>query len=378
MPLNEKELSYYKNNNIPENTLPKMPDQQLETRRIEIFFEPFNARPQDIFFFIYENQKFIGRKHISELSIQGRITGTKCSQIKAAMLLGIVKQERVLDKGILLAYLPIKPEEKLGIFNQLKFNVLIEIYFPYPFLNQDHKEDVSPIEFWNPSLSQVQNLNAGEDHIRKYTIHFLSRFNLKNKIIYDPACSTGQFLGTIKKYFPMTITIGQDLNPKMTAYARTHSNIDQIYEGDAKNSPIKDESVDFIFFRFLNLEVVSTEMAQQLFPTIANRCRNGGYLILLGHTPILLSAEIFKFLGLQLEQCIAHNSGEDAIFQYYVLKKLAPVPKLDLEKMSVFNVTSSKKKIYPATHSVLFRLNKTIQTTRTIANESEYENRAKL
>lgn len=338
--IRQKELEYFKKNQIPAYTAKRsFRPTEVRQRESEIFFEAFNQRPQDIFYFTLNNTRFIGRKFLSELSIAGKITGTKDSQLTAAMILGIANSEQITDEGIIIAFHPLENGEKLFLFDSLASDLLTEIHFPYPFLNVKHEEDISPDDFWDPTTDQVDSLNAGEVHIREYTQKFLARFNLKDKIVYDPACSTGEFLGSIKSNHPEIRAIGQDLNKKMANYAKKTGKLDIVLDGDAKQSPIKEESVDFIFFRFLNLEVVSTKTAHEIFPKIANRCKNGGYLILLGHTPLLMNAQWFQKLGLTVEQCIAHNGI--SMFQYYVLKKTQPVPELRYEQLQILDRAKS-------------------------------------
>ena len=329
-----QELHYFDTSRIARDTIAQAPIMaEVSKRTIEIYFEAFSARPQDIFFFSMELYKFVGRKSLSTLSLEQKITGTKCSRITADMILGVVCRDQITDQGVILSFKPLRACEKLGIFNALKQNPLTDLYFPYPFLNAQNVEDVSPDEFWVPTPEQVSSLNAGEEHIRRYTQNILQRFNLTNMKIYDPACSTGQFLSAIKKAYPSTYCIGQDLNKQMVEYTRQNSCLDELHEGSADVSPVADESVDFIFFRFLNLEVVDTRLAHALFSKIANRCKNGGHIIVLGHTPILLSAEWFERLGLVIEQTIGHD--DVSVFQYYILQKNQPVPEFHYEDFHI-------------------------------------------
>ena len=266
------------------------------------------------------------------------------------MILGVANSEQMTDQGILISFNPLENGEKLFLFDSLASNLLTEIHFPYPFLNEKREEDISPDDFWDPTSEQVESLNAGETHIREYTQKFLAKFDLRDKIIYDPACSTGEFLGSIKLNHPEIRAIGQDLNKKMADYAKKTGKLDVVLQGDAKNSLIQDESVDFIFFRFLNLEVVSTKTAHEIFPEIANRCKNGGYLVLLGHTPLLMNATWFERLGLTVEQCIAHNGK--SMFQFYVLNKTQRIPQLKYEQLLILDRVDSPK--FQPSRSTLF------------------------
>ena len=186
-----EEMKYFHDNQIPQKTIPQCPDiSMVLKRKVCVLFEPNNARPQDIFFFLIGSHKFVGRKLVSKLSIEEKITGTKCSRITAEMILGIAAGEQLTDEGIILFYRPLQTAEKLGIFNQLKVRLTTEISFPYPYFNEKKREDISPNDFWDVSEEQVDNLNWGEAHIRAYTHELLKKFDLTGKILYDPACST--------------------------------------------------------------------------------------------------------------------------------------------------------------------------------------------
>ncbi len=299
---------------------------EINSRPAALLYERFDGRPQDIFFLDYKGVKIIGRKLVSNLYLERKILGAKCSKITAPMLLGIYEREQILSRGLQLFYRPLEDGEKLALFDALKDELTSELYFPYPYLDEHNEEAIWPVEFWNLTPDFAESLDFGEVAFRQYVIQWLSRFDLEGKVLYDPACSTGKFLGEIKKHYPEAYTIGQDINQQMAEYASRH--IDKVYWGDSLNSPVKE--ADFIFFRFLNLEVVPFEQALTLFKTIGNRCRDGGYLILFGHTPVLLSSQWFQMLGLEVEQTIAHHEGD--LFQFYVLRKQKPLPPLNFKE----------------------------------------------
>ena len=73
---------------------------------------------------------------------------------------------------------------------------------------------------------------------------------MNNKVIYDPACSTGEFLEDFKKKFPESYTIGHDLSQEMVNYAKDF--VDEACCCNAIDSPLKEKSVDLMFLRFLN------------------------------------------------------------------------------------------------------------------------------
>ncbi|HLB42033.1 MAG TPA: methyltransferase domain-containing protein [Gammaproteobacteria bacterium] len=348
------EFFYYKNKTFKNITpVTELDLSLINSRKVECKFERHHYYPADYFFFNYTGGTFCGRKILSELFLTGKQSYKKCNQLTAPMIIGLVSRTQILEKGILIFYKPLENPEKAFLFNQLKQNPLIDLYFPFPVFNKELKEYVQTVEAWDPSETMADGLNAGEQHLRNYTMKFLSQFDLKGKKIYDPACSTGKFLESIKQTYPESITIGQDINPEMIKFAKRHSKVDEFHVGNALYPAVENESVDFVFLRFLNSSVVSSEYALKLFCNIAQSCKINGIMVVFGFTPVLLSAEIFQMLNLEVRQTIAYNEENDSIFQYYVLKKTTPVPQLKYESFSTLNLSQQQflamgKNITPA------------------------------
>lgn len=82
-------------------------------------------------------------------------------------------------------------------------------------------------------------------------------------------------------------------------------------------------SADFCFVRFLNSEVVKSSEAEALLTALLPTVKKGGYVIIFGHTPVLLSSANYRALPeFEVIQCIASAVDNSGIFQYYVLKKV--------------------------------------------------------
>jgi isonocardicin synthase len=302
-------------------------------------YERHHYYPKDYFFFKHNGVNYFGRKTLSTLYLEGKQPYKKCNQIKATMILGLLLRHQTTEKGLVFYYKPLQNDEKVFLFMQMKANLKTDIYFPFPSFDKKLQEYVQSVDAWDPTGGELaDDLNVGEAHIRDYTHELLSTYNLTGKKIYDPACSTGEFLGSIKKRFPETYTIGQDINPDMIKHAKAHSPIDELHAGTALYPAVGPNSVDFIFLRFLNTSVVSTAVALQLFTKIANCCKDDGIIIVFGFTPVLLSGEIFEMLNLKVKQNIAYSKQHDSVFQYYVLQKNGPVATLKYENYSLFKL----------------------------------------
>jgi ubiquinone/menaquinone biosynthesis C-methylase UbiE len=338
------EIAYYNSHFFSRAELPvkKLDLSLIQARKVQCIFERHHYYPADLFFFSIDGVNYFGRKTISPIYIAGKQQYKKCNQLAAHMIIGLSLRTQTTDKGQVIFYKPLNKGEKVFLFNYLKNNLDIDIYFPYPVL-KNGREDVQSIDAWDTSDELAEDLNTGEDHIRQYTLDFLSQFNLNGARIYDPACSTGKFIDSIKKTYPEAYLIGQDINPTMIAHAKKHSLANELHVGNALYPCVPKESVDFMFLRFLNLSVLSSENALKLFCKLANCCKNNGTIVVFGFTPVLLSAELFSMLELDVKQTIAYNESTNTLFQYYVLKKTQPVPMLRYEHFSA--LTLSKKQI---------------------------------
>lgn len=278
--------------------------------------------PQNIF--ILENKDFppiVGRKILSDLYIKNKINALNCSKITSSMILGFLKEKKVLNNDLSIKYYPFTNWEKINIFKKVAKDRLTNIFFPFYYINFDTKKEkeCSP-EGWKLSPEKVINLSNWEKHFREYTKTYFSNIIKDWYIIYDPACSTGTFLSSIKENFPLCRTIGQDLSKEMTEYAKDF--VDEIYTGDAINSPLPNNYVDIMFLRFLNSEIVTSSNAYILFDTLAKKVKINGYIVLFWHTPVLLKQDYFcKHWNFKILHSSGHNINDNSIFQYYILKK---------------------------------------------------------
>lgn len=295
--------------------------ENIMKRELGTFCDKTFNFPQHIFLIDnYKGNILVGRKIKSVLSIENKINAFHCSMITSSMLLGFFIRKEENGKDVKVHYYPFTKGEKVTIFNEIKHDKMINLYYPFKYRHfSTNEEEKSPNEGWSLNPEKVVYLGYGEEHIRDYTITFLRNIVKHDMVIYDPACSTGQFLNTIKKAYPFVKTIGQDLSREMCDYAKDY--VDEIYYGDSINSQIKDNSVDIMFLRFLNSEVVTTEYAYKLFDSLIKKVKNKGKIIAFGHTALLIEDSYFKECGLITQQRIAYDKKYDAIFQYYVLEK---------------------------------------------------------
>ena len=289
--------------------------------RDSIIFRDFDYNlPQNIFIINFHNgKKIVGRKIRSILRIENKINAINCSMINSPMLLGFLKNRSKDKRQITIEYYPFTNEEKKCIFNKLISDRTFDIYYPYKYRDfYSNKEEQSPDTGWTFNPDKKEYLGFGETHLRKFTSDFFKNIDMDNKIIYDPACSTGEFLSSLKKEYPKCYTIGHDLSQEMINYAKNY--VDESCCCNALNTPLKENSVDIMFLRFLNSEVVSTQAAYKILKELLPKVRKKGLVVCFGHTPVLIKKEQFEKFGLKTIICNGYDKERNAIFQYYVFE----------------------------------------------------------
>lgn len=295
---------------------------KIKNRKTERFLEKDYNKPQNIFFIkLNEEITIFGRKLLSILRQKKLIPSINCSLISSSMIIGILSDYKKEEREIAINYYPLTDGEKKCLFSTIKLNRAFDIYHPFIFYDYyTRKESDSPIDGWKIRKNTKNELFNGEQHIRDFTIKFLNTIDVTdNAIFFDPACSTGDFLSSIKNIYPTIKTIRQDLGIEMVKCAQ--EKLDIVYHGDALNSPVDDESIDFLFLRFLNFRVVTSEKAKKIYFNLIKKVKNNGYIICFGHTPVLLLLEDLKVDNLKIISCNGYSKEYDSIFQYYILKK---------------------------------------------------------
>lgn len=321
--LEKKEIEIYNGTYFNEKDIANINEINLSNifNRKTVIYEDYDYNlPQNIFLLKpYKDKIIVGRKIRSILRIENKINAINCSMITAPMLLGFLKKRNLKDRKIKIEYYPFTKEEKKFIFNEIKKNRKIDIYYPYKYRDfYTGKEETSPATGWTFNPEKKEYLGYGEVHFRKFTEEFIKGLNTEYKIIYDPACSTGEFLSDYKKNFPMSHTIGHDLSKEMIEYAKNY--VDESLCCNAVNSPLSNNSVDLMFLRFLNSEVVDTKNAYKIFKVLYPKVKKKGLIICFGHTPVLIRKEMFQRHGLIPIICNGYDKERDAIFQFYVFE----------------------------------------------------------
>ena len=319
----ELEKNYYDTMIIKDNkNINNVNYDEVIQRKENIFVDKDFNLPQNIFFLELPNGHTIfGRKILSILHRNKELTSLNCSRIDDNMIIGILKNYSYKSPNISIEYYPLKDGERICIYNSIKYNNNINIHFPFTYYDYFTKQEKSsPKDGWHYYENLDIYLARGEKHIRKETIKFLSDELLTSStVIYDPACSTGNFLKEIKDNFPNIFTIGADLSKEMMEVASPK--VDLALCENAYNSSIHNNSVDYLFLRFLNFHVVTKKEALEIYKILLEKVKSGGKIICFGHTPVLLSKEELINRNCNLNCCSAYDDEYNSKFQYYVLTK---------------------------------------------------------
>lgn len=289
-------------------------------RVVETYAE---GKPYDLFFLSVRGRRLVGRK--SEAAFPGPDRADqpaerlKCCLVEPHMLLGVAEREQVGEDHVAVFYRPLAEAEKSALWAEAVTDPLTDLYYPYAQIGDRVRVAVgAEANGWEATRERVRELDHAESVLRDYVPRRLAQLGFDGAVAYDAACSTGAFLAAVKRHFPAIRTIGQDLSAGMVGYAR--SRVDQVHLGDSIRPAIPERSADLVICRHLNAFVVGTRQAHELFAAAVSRCRTGGYVVLLGHTPLLISSEWCEMSGLRVVQRSAATPAGHALFQCYILQ----------------------------------------------------------
>lgn len=278
--------------------------------------EELTNRPERLFLFRLGDTWQVGYKTISDFVVDDDMPGIFCSRVYWHNVLGPLTSLRTSESDVRIGFQPLDEAGRRAVFEAI--TPLTELVHPFAKQCEPGQEITHTADGWDVDEREAALLNLGEEHIRRYTRDlFGARFAelTADVTAYDPACSTGRFLADFAGLNPSRIrTVGQDISQQMVDHAAAH--LERVHQGDAMRPAVGPFSVDIMFTRFLNAEVVSTEQARQLLPRLAITLKPGGTMVLLGHSPLLVDAADITSIGLRVLQTVARQ--DDYVFQYYV------------------------------------------------------------
>jgi isonocardicin synthase len=215
-------------------------------------------------------------------------------------------------------YLPMCPDEIAIVFRAA--DATCELHYPLKRVVKG-RETAQPPEYWDGRAVNPDSMDADEVVLREAAAATLVGKLVDGKVIYDPACSSGAFLAFLKQRFPGVRAVGQDRSAAMVAIARAR--MDECYLGDSSQPRCGPAAADVVVCRHLNLDVVTSDEAKALFGTAAQVLRPGGWMIILGHTPVLLSSAWMEAQGFEVLVRCGFTPSRHAAFQFYLLRRPA-------------------------------------------------------
>ncbi|MCX2545562.1 class I SAM-dependent methyltransferase [Pseudomonas sp. COW5] len=284
------------------------------------YLEPPGSGLHHVFFLRVNGEVWVGRKRLQR---DRHFRWRASSVLKPCMLLGPLLHSLWGDEGLSIGYRTASAEQKAQTFERALRLADSEILFPFPIVDAAGREAVCPADFWQCSESLAEQLNNDEQHLREQCAGLLQAITETGALIYDPACSTGEFIAHLARALPDCLCLGSDRSATMIEHARqvhgrTSVEFRLLDASDAFDAGIH---CDVLILRFLNAEVLTRREARAAFESLIRCVKPGGTLLVFGHTPVLIPVVwLASAHNLQLESSVAARPGQTELFQFYRLK----------------------------------------------------------
>jgi isonocardicin synthase len=285
-------------------------------RKTASFSSAVDAKPFDVFVFHVGPLQLVGTKTPAR---RWPATGAplhKGCLIEPVMIAGALEQVQLNGPEYQVSYFPLNPEEISVAFRAA--DVTCDLLFPLRRLVTG-RETAQPPAYWDGRASNPDSLDGDEVVLREAVAELLAERLTGGQVVYDPACSSGAFLAFLKQRFPGIRAVGQDRSAAMIAIARTR--VDECHLGDSLRPLCRLETADVVICRHLNLDVVTSDEAKGLFCAAARALRPEGWMIVLGHTPVLVSSVWMEAQGFQALARCDFTPSRHAVFQLYLLRR---------------------------------------------------------
>jgi isonocardicin synthase len=260
---------------------------------------------------------WLGRKLV-ERTEKGRWTCN--STLRENTMLGPFEDFEVREDGVDFYFRRVAPATRADFFRQCVRSNHCRITFPFAGM----VNDLAPANAWVPDDAMAARMAGEERHFQNHVAAMLSTHAPARARIYDPACSTGDFLATLQRRLPGCSFRGTDLSAPMIAFARHRHRSRPISFAVADAGVVTscEAACDVLIVRFLNVEVVARSDAEGLFRHLSGCVAAGGLIVVFGHTPVLLP---LSRLAIELDMEIISSSGAtdegSAIFACTILKR---------------------------------------------------------
>ncbi|MFJ4195940.1 class I SAM-dependent methyltransferase [Pseudomonas sp. NPDC089534] len=244
------------------------------------------------------------------------------SALHPSMLLGPHIQSQWSNDGVSIYFRATSAAQKAMAFESALTSPDAQLHFPFALVDDAGREAVCPQEYWHVSESLAVRLNADEQHFREHCVALLKTLSKPGTVIYDPACSTGEFIAHLADRLPDCRCLGSDRSVSMIEYAQNHHGLSRVgfRVMEAEISTESGIRCDVLILRFLNAEVMTRSEAHTIFGRLMPCVNPGGTILIFGHTPVLLAVTwLIQTFGLTLVSSVAARSGRQELFQFYRL-----------------------------------------------------------
>lgn len=322
----KKELQHYKRMRVVDSVEEKKYTyEEVQMRPLSVFEVDENEAEDRVFLIEFgDRYKLVGYKILVDyFKNKGNGFSDIDSRITVDMLLGIYEKIQIEKGKVSIKFYSLESSEKRYIFNLIKRKVDVEICYPIVLKTESCRMPRWE-EIWagrsmaKTEEENIEFLSNTEPHLRKYTEEVLKKNDMHKFVIYDPACSTGEFLEYVKQKFKDAYTIGHDMDENMINIAKKR--VDEFACCNAFESSIESEYVDVLALRFLNYAVVNRVEAEKLFKQLVKKVKKGGLVVCFGHTPVLLSGLFFEEYTVEIIGKVGYEEASDSIFQYYAMR----------------------------------------------------------
>lgn len=286
---------------------------------LSCYIEPVANGLHQLFVLHLAGRDWVGRKVLQR---ENNARWHLSSALRPSMLLGPHVQSQWGAEGLSIYFRTVSPAEKVAALEAARGTPDSEIQFPFPVIDRVDQEAICPPGFWQCSEALAARLNADEAHLREHCAALLQTLVTADTLIYDPACSTGEFIAHLARSLPHCRFRASDRSASMIEHAQQrHAALPIDFRClDASHAADTGLHCDVLILRFLNAEVLTRRQAQVAFESLTQCVRPGGTILIFGHTPVLIAVSwLAATCNLHLESCVAARPGQTELFQFYRL-----------------------------------------------------------
>ncbi|MFC6490505.1 class I SAM-dependent methyltransferase [Nitratireductor sp. GCM10026969] len=266
-----------------------------------------------------EEGAWLGRKY-PRIRADGPDGFELSSLLAPDMLLGLFRDMAIGSGTVDFFYTPITRRHAQQIFAHCTAMRSGEIVFPFPALDDRFCELVCPTDYWEGASLDGERLAQEEAHFRQACQALFAARLAPRAAVFDPACSTGDFIAGLARGDPRLRYAGSDISEAMVHQARARHAATEVDFAVADAGSSQGPCCDALVLRFLNAEVVARCEAEQYFRHLSHRVRPGGLIVVFGHTPVVCPVRwLCHELALNIRSAL-ESTPDGRLFQFYVVE----------------------------------------------------------